>query len=110
MVSLRIRELREECSVDGRLIRKICEHYPSIDGADITVHVFSVDIGNQTPALNDELSDEEKQVLIEVRWMSLSEICERDRAFLWTYGLAAIPNYFNELVTWSDEISYPSKR
>jgi len=104
-----IRELREECSVSGKLIRKISECHASL-GDGITIYTFHVDIGNEVPALNNELSEEEKKVLIEVRWMSLDEICERDRAFLWASGLSAIPYFFNELTSWSDDISYPTKR
>jgi len=96
-------------SVDGKIIRKISE-YPAPLGDGITIHTFHLDIGNEIPVLNNDLSEEEKQVLIEVRWMLLDEICERDRAFLWASGLSTLPYFFNELTSWSDDISYPNKR
>jgi len=104
-----IRELREECSVNGKLIQKTSEYNAPL-GNGITIHTFHIDIGNEHPMLNDDLPEEEKQVLIEVRWMSIDEICERDRSFLWASGLSAIPYFFNELTSWNDDISYPSKR
>ena len=54
--------------------------------------------------------DKEHQVLTEVRWMALHEICERDRAFLWAAGLAGIEQFYDELTSWGDDISYPDKR
>jgi len=104
-----IRELREECSVNGRIIRKLCEYSFALDN-DVIMYTFHVDIGSENPTLNPNMSEEEKQVLIEIRWMSLDEICERDRAFLWASGLSAVPYFFNELVSWSDDVSYPKKR
>ena len=45
--------------------------------------------------------------LKEVLWMKLDEICERDRAFLWHYGLMAVNGFFDEIKSWGDELSYP---
>ena len=104
-----IRELHEECSVNGKIVNKTSERTDPL-GNGITIYTFHIDIGNEIPMLNNNLSEKEKQVLIEVRWMSLDEICERDRAFLWASGLSAIPYFFNELTSWSDDISYPCKR
>ncbi|MCL2407517.1 MAG: NUDIX hydrolase [Defluviitaleaceae bacterium] len=105
-----IRELREECSVNGRIIKKLCESLYAPDN-NATVYIFQVEIeDDEEPVLNLNLSDEEKQVLIEVRWMELREICERDRAFLWAAGLAAVSQFWDELLSWSDDISYPKKR
>jgi len=43
--------------------------------------------------IGPNLSEKEKQILLEVHWMALDEICERDRAFLWTAGLAGYWNF-----------------
>jgi hypothetical protein len=56
------------------------------------------------------LADTEKEVLQEVCWLALDEICERDRSFLWAAGLAGILEFFEELRSWGDDISFPSKR
>lgn len=89
-----IRELREECDVSGRIIKKVSE-YPFPLADHVVLHTFHIDIEDQTPVLGSGLTEEEKPVLTEVRWMSLDEICERDRAFLWASGLASIKQYFD---------------
>ena len=104
-----LRELFEECNVTGKIIRKISEYPFPLDNNAI-IHTFHVDIGNQDPMLGLNLTEEEKDILLEVKWMSLEEICERDRAFLWAEGLMGLPQFFDELVSWSDDISYPGKR
>ena len=103
-----IRELWEECSVHGEIIIKTCQ-YPNIRDTSKSIYVFHVDIGDQTPMLGANLAEYEKQALLEVKWMALDEMCERDRAFLWSNGLATIPQFFDELVSWGEDISYPSK-
>ncbi|MCL2518413.1 MAG: NUDIX hydrolase [Oscillospiraceae bacterium] len=105
-----IRELQEECSVSGVIIKKLCEYlFPF--GDNVKIHTFYIGIGNQKPILgSDPELAEENQILTELKWMALDEICERDRAFLWAAGLAGVEYYFNELTSWGDDISYPTKR
>lgn len=55
-----------------------------------------------------EFSDEE-QVIKDVCWLQLHEISERDRAFLWSYGLMEVDGVWDEILSWGDEISYPQK-
>ena len=38
---------------------------------------------------------------------SLDEISEKDRAFLWAYGLMMVKDFFEVIQGWGDEISYP---
>jgi 8-oxo-dGTP pyrophosphatase MutT (NUDIX family) len=104
-----IRELQEECNVFGKIIKKVSE-YPFPLADNVVIHTFHIDIENQSPELGSGLTEEEKPVLVEVRWMSLDEICERDRAFLWASGLSSIKQYFDELTSWSDDISFQSRR
>lgn len=40
--------------------------------------------------------------------MKLDELSEKDRAFLWFYGLMGVEGYFDEILSWGDEISYPT--
>jgi ADP-ribose pyrophosphatase YjhB (NUDIX family) len=102
-----LRELREECCVEGVLLRKL--NYTQFNAQDDT-HTFLVDIGDQIPRLGDdpEFYGREK-VLIRVAWLSLQEIPERDRAFLWGSGLLCIPEFYAEVSDWGDNISYPVK-
>jgi len=105
-----IRELWEECQVSGTIIAKTSEYFFSSE-QDGILHTFYMDIEEQIPVLgkDPELS-EENQILVEIRWMALEEICERDRAFLWASGLLSIASFGDELLSWSDDISYPNKR
>lgn len=41
-----------------------------------------------------------------VCWKKLSELSEKDRAFLWSYGLLEVDHYFDVVLSWGDEISY----
>ena len=45
--------------------------------------------------------------LREVVWKSLDEINEKDLAFLFSYGLSQGQNFYQTIVGWGDEISYP---
>ena len=47
------------------------------------------------------------QPIKEVRWMNLNEMSEKDRAFMWRYGLLEIPEFCEEVMSWGDTISYP---
>lgn len=99
-----IRELQEECRVHGTLVREINTYNPGA-GHD-TCYTFLVDIGNQEPLLGND-PQHETQTLIGVDWLMLSEISERDRAFLWASGLLGIDEFANELLSWGHDISYP---
>lgn len=101
-----LRELREECGVDGVIVREVsCV----ADSPYLQTCTFVVDIGQQSPlrGRDPELSPE-NQVLVEVSWLSLRQIPERDRAFLWASGLIAIEQFREEMESWGDEISYPA--
>ena len=52
----------------------------------------------------------DNQALKEVCWLSLDEMSEKDRAFLWSYGLMTVGDFWDELSSWSDEISRPIKK
>jgi len=105
-----IRELQEECNVSGVIIKKTSEYVDPYDNENF-FYTFYVDIGDQIPSLGyDPEEDVKNHVLSEVRWMSLNELSEVDRAFLWASGLLSIIDFFNELESWSREISYPQKR
>jgi 8-oxo-dGTP diphosphatase len=100
-----LRELKEECCVDGRLIR-VLSQYTDDQGSDILTYL--VDIGNQQPQRGaDPEFTPDGQILREVRWLGLDEICERDRAYLWAAGLLCVPEFLEELTSWDDDISYP---
>ena len=97
-----IRELKEECCVDGQIIRETSVViYPPGDRA----YTFEVYIGTQEPIIGND--PELDGGILDVRWLTLAEIPERDRAFLWAAGLFGIGSFLDEVSAWGDSISYP---
>jgi len=47
------------------------------------------------------------QIITDVQWMKLNELSEKDRAFLWSYGLMDVCDFGQEVIGWGDTISYP---
>jgi len=102
-----IRELKEECCVDGKVIRQT--GYTAYSASDKS-YTFEVDIGTQTPILGiDPDFPPEKQVLVDAQWLALSEISERDRVYLWAAGLLGTGEFLSEVSNWGEDISYPEK-
>jgi len=104
-----IRELKEECGLDGTIVRKLTELYNN----DRTEHVFEVKVpDNQEPitGYDPEEAENEDPPLKEVLWLALDEISEKDRAFLWGYGLIQIEGFYDEVISWGDTISYPKEK
>ena len=104
-----IRELKEECGLDGTIVRKLSELY----NHNRTEYAFEVKVpDNQEPitGYDPEEAGNENPPLKEVLWMSLDELSEKDRAFLWGYGLIDIEGFYEEVKSWGDEISYPGEK
>ena len=100
-----LRELKEECCVDGTIIRETSTWRISPRDAACT---FLIDIGNQEPKLgSDPEFPERDQGLIGLKWLKLSDIGERDRAFLWAAGLLGVGGFWKEVESWGDVTSYP---
>lgn len=102
-----IRELKEECKVDGRITRLISHNDYSDEDKDYT---FLVDIEEQEPQIgfDPELAGS-RQIIVDMKWLSLKEIPERDRCFLWASGLLGISSMVNEIKKWGDRMSYPGE-
>jgi 8-oxo-dGTP diphosphatase len=102
-----VRELKEECNVIGKIIRMISHNSYSDENKDYT---FLIDIDGQEPQLgfDPELIDS-RQIITDLKWLSLNEIPERDRCFLWASGLIGVSNMINEIEKWGDKISYPGE-
>ena len=100
-----LRELKEECNVQGRLIRQTSQ---IVYAPDDEAYSFLVEIGDQQPSLgHDPEVAKGKEVLVDVRWMLLAEISERDRVFLWAAGLLGVGDFLKEVESWDDQLSYP---
>lgn len=102
-----LRELKEECGLDGTINRQLNTlHWK--DGS--TEYVYLVDVSGdqqETVGLDPETPKGAEQAIKNVRWLSLKEFTERERAFLWAYGLLDVEGFFEEVLRWGDEISYP---
>lgn len=89
-----LRELREECNVAGEIIRKSSEWADPYHTR--TNYTYHIDIGEQTPSLGYD-PEVETQYLTEVRWLTLDEMTETDRAFVWSAGLMSVPQFAQEM-------------
>ena len=105
-----VRELKEECGLDGTIRRPLAILFRK-DG--IREFSFEVTVPEDQEALlgyDPEFgSGKEEQPLKEVMWLSLDEVSEKDRAFLWSYGLMDVEDYTDVVIGWGEEISYPGK-
>jgi ADP-ribose pyrophosphatase YjhB (NUDIX family) len=103
-----LRELREECCVDGVILRETSvQQYSETDEH----YTFLVDIGSQESVMGiDPELKQDYQILSEVRWIHLADIPARDRAFLWAAGLLGVEEFLAEVESWGNQISYPGKR
>lgn len=101
-----VRELKEECGVNGKAVRPL--NTVRHRNGDIE-HVFLVELENGHEAIIGSDPESEEQNLIGVYWKGLNELSEKDRAFLWSYGLLDVDGFFDEVVSWNDEITYPTK-
>ena len=100
-----LRELSEECNVHGELIRQTSH---VVYGPDDETYSFLVEIGDQQPSLGRDPDVEAGQeVLVDVQWLRLREIPERDRTFLWAAGLLGVADFVSEVESWGNATSYP---
>lgn len=101
-----LRELKEECGLDGTIKRKLTEIYLS-DGS--VEYVFEADVPTEQQPIvgHDPESPPDEQIIRDVCWTALRDMSEKDRAFMWAYGLMEIDGYYKEVLSWGDKISYP---
>ena len=102
-----LRELKEECGLDGTIIRPLAVQYKYEGNAEYS---FEVAIPKDQEPITGYDPEEtgDNSSLKEVLWMKLDEISEKDRAFLWSYGLISVDGYFEEIKAWGSDLSYPT--
>lgn len=103
-----LRELQEECGLSGTIVRKLTTVEMRGGSKEI---VFEVEVPKEQEAIvgYDPEGPMDAQAIQDVRWMALNEIGEKDRAFLWMYGLIGVGDFFRQIAEWGDEISYPGQ-
>jgi len=102
-----LRELKEECGLDGTVVRSLnVIHRPN----GSLEYVFLVDVAAEQKEIvgsDPEIGANGVQAIKNVYWLSLEEFTERERAFLWSYGLMDVEGFFDKILAWGDDISYP---
>lgn len=103
-----LRELKEECGLDGKIVKPLNVVYKR-DGS--IEYAFEIAVSQEQIVIvgKDPEFSEEEQMIKDVCWLQLHEISEKDRAFLWEYGLMEVKEFWDEVLSWGDEISYPKK-
>jgi 8-oxo-dGTP pyrophosphatase MutT (NUDIX family) len=100
-----LREVKEECNVDGRVLRLTSN---LIEASGVESFTYLVDIGDREPSLgSDPEVDLGAPILIDLQWLALDEVPERDRAFLWQAGLMTVPGFLEQVEGWGDAVSCP---
>ena len=102
-----LRELKEECGLIGTISRQLNILHRK-DGS--TEYVYLIDVSSEQREMigsDPEVQEGEEQAIKNVRWLSLDEFTERERAYLWAYGLLDVEVFHDEVSRWGDAISYP---
>lgn len=100
-----LREILEECRVNGRVLRLTSN---LIEASGVESFTYLVDIDDQEPQLgHDPEVDPKKPILVDLQWLTLDEIPERDRAFLWQAGLMTVPGFIEQVEGWGNAVSCP---
>ena len=89
-----LRELWEECRVRGTVIRPTSVITFALNDQYYT---YLIEIGAQAVSLGSDPEVKKNQILVDIAWISLNELTERDRVFLWTAGLLTIPEFSEDI-------------
>ena len=89
-----LRELWEECRVQGTVIRptSVVTFAPNDQ-----YYTYLIEIDAQTVSLGSDPELNKNQILVDIAWISLNQLTERDRVFLWTAGLLTIPEFSEQI-------------
>ena len=99
-----LRELQEECGLTG-VVNRPLNTLHCRDGS--VEYVFLVDVSAEQKEIVGMDPEATEQTIKNVSWKKLTELSERDRAFLWSRGLVEVDDFFELAWSWGDEISYP---
>lgn len=101
-----LRELKEECGFHGTIIKHLTTNHRK-NGDTEYIYWVNVAEGQEGVIGSDPEYDVHNQIIVDVKWMKLNELSEKDRAFLWSYGLMDVYGFEEEVMSWGDTVSYP---
>lgn len=99
-----IRELKEESMVDGKIIRKLSVQFKPENRGEVHTYLVEIDENDvPEPGTDPEFSAEE-QTITGVAWLSLEQLGEVDKAYLWAAGLNRIDFFHKKLLAMENKI------
>ncbi len=106
-----LRELREECGLDGR-VERLLSIVRRREDEDTREYAFEVSVpeGQEAVTGGDPELPADEQLIRDVQWLRLDELSERDRVFLWQYGLMQVGSMREMVLSWSDDTSWPRNK
>lgn len=99
-----LRELKEESCVEGRIVRKLSVQYKPDNRGEVHTFLIEIDDTQCPEAGYDPELPEDEQTIVGVEWLSLDEIGEVDKAYLWASGLNRIDEFHRKLLNMHNEI------
>lgn len=99
-----LRELKEESCVEGRIVRKLSVQYKPDNRGEVHTFLIEIDDTQCPEAGYDPELPEDEQTIVGVEWLSLDEIGEVDKAYLWASGLNRIDEFHRKLLDMHNEI------
>ena len=99
-----LRELKEESLVDGTIVRKLSVQFKPENRGEVHTYLVEIDENDvPEPGTDPEFSAEE-QTITGVAWLSLEQLGEVDKAYLWAAGLNRIDFFHKKLLAMENKI------
>ena len=92
-----LRELKEECGLEGTIVKPLCINYRRDGSMEYT---FWINVSDNQKSIvgKDPEEDDDNQIIMDVKWIAINDLSEKDRAFLWSYGLMDINDFGKRLL------------
>ena len=90
--------------VDGKIIRKLSVQFKPENRGEVHTYLVEIDENDVAePGTDPEFSAEE-QTITGVAWLSLEQLGEVDKAYLWAAGLNRIDFFHKKLLAMENKI------
>lgn len=93
-----VRELFEECGVRGKIVRPLNVLHRENGNIE---YVFLVEVSPSQEihtGYDPEIPEGQVQEIRNVCWIGFEEFSEKDKAYLWSYGLMDVPGPWREIL------------